>query len=67
MARDTGVAARAGFANDFELIGRTVAQEISLPPERAETTQGSEPRLIPLRELRYDEERDGVCARKGSG
>ncbi|MBK6280063.1 MAG: transposase [Gammaproteobacteria bacterium] len=30
----------AGFANDFELIERTVAQEISLLcPERAETTQ----------------------------
>jgi hypothetical protein len=56
----------AGFANDFELIERTVAQEISLLcPERAETTQGNEPRLIPLREFRYDEERDGYVCPEG--
>ncbi len=56
----------AGFANDFELIERTVAQEISLLcPERAETTQGKEPRLIPLREFRYDEERDGYVCPQG--
>lgn len=56
----------AGFANDFELIERTVAQEISLLcPERAETTQGKEPRLIPLREFRYDEERDGYVCPEG--
>ena len=56
----------AGFSNDFGLLELTLEKEISLlSPEGAERAREGEPKRIPLREFRYDEEADCYVCPEG--